>query len=189
MSHMSRDDTALAPQEPKGGPGGIGAGASIRSPYGDRWIENLNPGDLVVTRTEGLQPVRDVVIEPRSRVDATLAPPIRIAARAFGPMMPQRALLLAPDQPVRVPAHLIDAGSEHPTLRLKAQDLVGQLDGVNAATLFDLDAPLVWYRLVFERPQSVMVSGVILECRGAKTRPGQAPEALGTAGTPPKNEI
>ncbi|WP_424976325.1 Hint domain-containing protein [Dinoroseobacter sp. S124A] len=185
MSHMSRDDTALAPQEPKGGPGGIGAGASIRNPYGDRWIENLNPGDLVVTRTEGLQPVKDVVIEPRSRVDATLAPPIRIAARAFGPMMPQRALLLAPDQPVRVPAHLIDAGSEHPTLRLKAQDLVGQLDGVNAATLFDLDAPLVWYRLVFERPQSVMVSGVILECRGAKTRPGQLPEPLGTAGTPP----
>lgn len=186
MSLMSRDDTALAPQDPKGGPGGIGAGASVRSPYGDRWIENLHPGDLVVTRTEGLQPLRDLVIEPRSRVDTTLAPPIRIEARAFGPMMPQRALLLAPDQPVRAPAHLIDPGSEHPTLRLRAQDLVGQVDGVSAATLFDLDAPLVWYRLIFDRPQSVMVSGVIIECRAAKPRPGGATRSVGSPDPTPE---
>ena len=33
---------------------GLGAGANLRTPCGDRRVDNLRPGDLIVTRDNGL---------------------------------------------------------------------------------------------------------------------------------------
>ncbi len=77
---------------------GLSGSASLRTPCGARRVENLRPGDLVVTRDNGLQPVRMVwtrtVTAAEIAADPSLAP-VRLKPRAIGPMMPQRDLIVA----------------------------------------------------------------------------------------------
>ena len=67
---------------------GLCAGANLRTPCGSRRIENLRKGDLIVTRDNGLQPVRLVwrrtVTAAEITADPSLAP-VRLKPRAIGP--------------------------------------------------------------------------------------------------------
>lgn len=72
-------------------------GVMIRTPTGDRAVEHLQPGDLVLTLDHGPQPVRRV-LRRRLRFDA--APhhhkPIAIAAGALGSGLPRHRLVVSP---------------------------------------------------------------------------------------------
>ena len=74
---------------------GLCAGANLRTPCGPRRVEFIRKGDLVVTRDNGLQPVRMIwtrtVKETEFAADPSLAP-VLLAPRAIGPMMPQQEL-------------------------------------------------------------------------------------------------
>ena len=88
--------------------GGIGGDALIRTPCGPRRADAIRSGDLVVTRTEGLKPVRAVWMRKLTQADMKLAAgraPIRLKPRAVGPMMPTRDLLIAADHKLLVPGY------------------------------------------------------------------------------------
>jgi hypothetical protein len=76
------------------------AGTRILTPVGELAIEDLRPGDLVVTESGKTQPIRWI---GRRHVDFRHHPhrqrvlPVRVAANAFGPCKPARDLLLSPD--------------------------------------------------------------------------------------------
>jgi hypothetical protein len=74
-------------------------GTYIATPQGDRLIESLNSGDLVITRDHGLQSIRWVghkkITGARLYADPYIRP-IRIERGAFGPEMPNRDMLVSP---------------------------------------------------------------------------------------------
>jgi hypothetical protein len=76
------------------------AGTRILVPVGELAIEDLRPGDMVVTESGRTQPIRWI---GRRHVDFRHHPnrqrvlPVRVAANAFGPCKPRRDLLLSPD--------------------------------------------------------------------------------------------
>ena len=80
-------------------------GTRIGVAGGDLPIERLQPGDLVRTRDHGLRPVQWV---GHRRTDCRRHPsprdvwPVEVAADAFGPGRPHRALLLSPDHAVHI---------------------------------------------------------------------------------------
>ncbi|MCH7911273.1 MAG: Hint domain-containing protein, partial [Candidatus Hydrogenedentes bacterium] len=47
-------------RNPTSFPGGIVEGANVRTPCGPRRVELVRAGDLIVTRDNGLQPVRAI---------------------------------------------------------------------------------------------------------------------------------
>lgn len=71
--------------------GGFLAGTLLRTPCGDVPVQDLAPGDRIITRDRGAQRVRRIL----RRVDATLRP-VRIAAHALGPNLPESDLFLGP---------------------------------------------------------------------------------------------
>ncbi|MEM9971876.1 MAG: Hint domain-containing protein, partial [Pseudomonadota bacterium] len=90
----------------KAGVTGLCAGANIRTPCGDRRVEFLRPGDLVVTRDAGLRPVRliwtQTVTAAEIAADPSLAP-IVVRPRAVGPMMPQKSVSVGAAHKLLVP--------------------------------------------------------------------------------------
>ncbi len=141
---------------------GLTADAQLRTPCGERRVENIRPGDLIVTRGGGLQPVRMVWTRTLSLAERQEDPscvPVCLGPRVVGPMMPQRSLTLAPDHRILVPAHLLsDVGGQGGLM--KARDLVTLSEGA------DLDrdtADITLYNIVFDKPQVIMASGLPVE--------------------------
>jgi hypothetical protein len=91
------------------------AGTRIRTPVGERLVESLMPGELVLTLAGAAlsaQPVKwlghrciDLAKHPRPETVA----PIRILRDAFGEAMPRRDLLISPDHAIFVEGRLICA--------------------------------------------------------------------------------
>ncbi|MEL7216468.1 MAG: Hint domain-containing protein, partial [Pseudomonadota bacterium] len=74
-------------------------GTMIATPQGDRAVETLRVGDLVVTSDNGLQAIRWITTRHLSSVRTGLFPtlrPIRIRKDAFGAGRPERDLLVSP---------------------------------------------------------------------------------------------
>ncbi|AUH62840.1 Hint domain-containing protein [Paracoccus zhejiangensis] len=81
------------------------AGTLIATPGGERAVESLRPGDLVLTRDHGPQPL---VWTGRTAIDADRLDrnpnlrPIRIAAGALGERLPRRDLCVSPQHRILV---------------------------------------------------------------------------------------
>jgi len=76
------------------------AGTMIACPDGERSVESLKAGDLVITASGDVKPVRFL---GRQRIDLGAAPdraPVRIPASAFADGLPRRDLRLSPDHAV-----------------------------------------------------------------------------------------
>lgn len=73
---------------------GLLAGTRIATPSGARAVETLRPGDLVLTRDHGLQPVLRLEAGPSDAADA----PLRLLPAALPGL--ERALRLPPRQRV-----------------------------------------------------------------------------------------
>jgi len=92
------------------------AGTRIATPAGDRLVETLRPGDVVLAAgpDEDWQPrtVRWVGIRALDLIthpDPELAAPIRIRAGALAPGQPRRDLVLSPDHCLLLDGHLLRA--------------------------------------------------------------------------------
>jgi hypothetical protein len=89
------------------------AGTRIATPDGERAVETLAPGDLVLTTTGEAKPIawlgRQTVM-PRF-ADPLRVMPIRIAAGALDDNVPVRDLRLSPDHALLVDGILIQAGA------------------------------------------------------------------------------
>lgn len=98
------------------------AGTLIKTPRGDVPVEDLQAGDLVVTKDNGAQPLRWT---GRRNVSATgHYAPIRIAANTFGR---HRNLLLSPLHRVLIRDSLSEVLFGEPEVLVAARDLVNDL--------------------------------------------------------------
>ena len=86
------------------------AGTRIRTPRGDVPIEALHVGETVLTRFAGTARIRWIGtrrIDCRRHPDPAEVRPVRVAAHAFGPGLPERDLLLSPDHAVALDGALV----------------------------------------------------------------------------------
>lgn len=144
-------------------PGGIAAGANVRTPCGDRRIEMVRPGDMIVTRTRGLLPVRMVwkrsVTQDQIRNDPDLAP-IRFRPRALGPMMPAREILVAPGHHVLVPGFRLFGEPDDASVLVQAREIAGVSDSVYVDRAQER---VEYYHMVFDSHQVFTVNGMPVE--------------------------
>lgn len=124
------------PYPQAGGPPCFTPGTSIATATGDRLIETLQPGDLVLTRDNGLQPIRWI---GRAHLDAArldLQPnlrPIRIRAGALGPGTPTRDLTVSPQHRILVRSVIAERMFNTGEVLVAAKHLLG-LPGIEVLT-------------------------------------------------------
>ncbi|XDA99282.1 Hint domain-containing protein [Sulfitobacter sp. LCG007] len=137
--------------------GGIAEGANLRTPCGLRRIEIIRPGDMIVTRS-GLEAVQ-MVWQRRVKVTPANAP-VCLKPRAVGPMMPQRALMLAPDHRVLIPGFRLLGVADDTSVLTEARKIAGSSDAVYV----DLSRESVtYYQLVFDRHLVLTANGLPVE--------------------------
>ncbi len=128
----------------------------ILTPTGDVVITALRPGNLVVTRDNGPQPIVWVGMRHLSAQDLDAAPhlrPVRIAPGAFGQDAP---LLVSPQHAVLL-HHALDAG-EH----LVRATHLAQLPG-GAVRVAHGTRSVTYIHLLFERHQIILSNGIWTE--------------------------
>ncbi|MGR3514569.1 MAG: Hint domain-containing protein [Paracoccaceae bacterium] len=140
---------------------GLCAGANLRTPIGERRVEFLRKGDLVVTRDDGLQPVRLIwqrdVSEAEIAADPSLAP-VHLETRAIGPMMPARPLRMGGAHRLLVPGwRLLDEDDAESCL-VPARDV----DGVSLGNETEA-AEVTYFNIVFDAPQVFCANGMPVE--------------------------
>lgn len=147
----------------KAGATGLCAGANLRTPCGPRRVEFFRKGDLVVTRDNGLQPVRMIwthtVTAAEIAADPSLAP-IVLRPRAIGPMMPQRDVSVGAAHRLLIPGWRLEDEADNEACLVPARDIVGLDD-----RSFVDRAPeeVTYYNVVFDEPQVVCANGLPVE--------------------------
>ncbi|MFC0811098.1 Hint domain-containing protein [Paracoccus panacisoli] len=158
------------------------AGTMIETDRGAVAVEALAEGDLVVTRDNGLQPIR--WIGSRSLSAQELAGneklrPIRIRAGALGHGVPAADLLVSPQHRVLVRSKIAQKMFGTDEVLVAAKQLC-QIDGIDIA--HDL-AAVVYYHLLFDRHEVVISNGAETESLFT------GPEALRSVGPAALAEI
>ncbi|MEE9387596.1 MAG: Hint domain-containing protein [Paracoccaceae bacterium] len=144
-------------------PGGIGEGANIRTPCGPRRVELVRPGDLIVTRDNGLQPVRLIWSREVRKLDITADPsaaPVHLCPRAVGPMMPRHDLTVAPDHGVLVPGYRLLGQEDTSCCLVKAGELVNSSDDAFIDTSLKISR---FFTFVFDSHQVFACNGLPVE--------------------------
>ena len=166
----------------KAGTTGLCAGASLRTPIGERRIEFFRKGDLVVTRDNGLQPVAMIWTQtiPAAKLaaDPSLAP-ILLMPREIGPMMPQKTLRVGGAHRLLIPGWRIDDEKDTENCLVAARDV----DGLSVQKDLSTDEDLIYYNIVFDSPQVFCANGMPVEsytpsADALKDTPKHAVEAL-----------
>jgi hypothetical protein len=139
---------------------GFTAGTLILTPQGAAFIEDLIPGDLVLTRDHGPQPLR--------ALHRTLSPSraVTVAPEAIGPGLPWRHLRLAPSQRVAI------SGWKAELLFAVDETLVPIGDLVSDGTVLARTAigTTVTWQPVFDTTQIIYAEGMEIEVP-ARARP------------------
>ena len=160
MTMMSKFDKAHSAHGPCLG---LAGDANVRTPCGARRVENVRPGDLIVTRDNGLQPVRMVwtrtVTAAEIAADPSLAP-VRLKPRAIGPMMPQRDLLVAAAHRVLVPGYRLADMPDTRSCLIAARDIAEASDSAYTdRSVVDM----TFYNIVFDDHQAFAANGLPVE--------------------------
>ena len=140
---------------------GLCEGANLRTPCGERRVEFLRKGDLVVTRDNGLQPVvmiwTRVIPAAEVAADPSLAP-VTLQPRAIAPMMPSKPLKVGGAHRLLIPGWRIDDEDDTESCLVAARDVEGlELGG-------DLpEGDLTYYNIVFASPQVFCANGMPVE--------------------------
>ncbi len=145
----------------RAGATGLCSGANLRTPCGDRRVEYLRGGDLVVTRDNGLLPVKMIwsrkVSASELAADPSLAP-VTIAPRAIGPMMPQKPLKVGGAHRLLIPGWRIDDEEDAESCLVAARDVDGLELGSDVP-----EGEITYYNVVFDSPEVFCANGLPLE--------------------------
>lgn len=137
----------------------FGAGTLIETPSGPVPVEDLSPGDQVLTLDHGAQVIRGIghAVLPRAALEhEPHFRPIRVLAGAFGPGKPDRDLLLSPQHRVLI------TGWEAELLFGAAELLVPIVKLVNDRTIriaADV-AGISYYHLLLDRHEILRANGL-----------------------------
>lgn len=147
----------------KAGLTGLCAGANLRTPCGARHVEYIRKGDLVVTRDNGLQPVRMVwthtVTAAEIAADPSLAP-IVLNPRAVGPMMPQKTLSVGGAHRLLIPGWRLLDEEDAVSCLVPARDIAGLKDSAFVDRSRD---EVTYYNVVFDDHQVFCANGLPVE--------------------------
>ncbi|MBD9526531.1 Hint domain-containing protein [Paracoccus sp. PAR01] len=137
-------------------------GTLIRTPQGDVAIEQLAPGDLVLTRDRGAQPVRWIGSTRLGAAALAALPhlrPIRIAAGALAEGLPNSDLLVSPQHRVLVRSRIAQRMFCADEVLVAARQLL-DVPGITVAD----DVPEVEYiHMLFEQHEVVISNGAQTE--------------------------
>ncbi|MFM9861335.1 Hint domain-containing protein [Pseudoxanthobacter sp. M-2] len=127
------------------------AGTAIACPGGDRPIEDLAVGDLVLTADGGVRPVRFVGRQTFATLfaDPRRTRPIRIAAGALGEGLPLRDLCVSPDHALLVDGVLVQAGA--------------LVNGTTIAPMLDLPERFTYFHVELADHALILAEGVPAE--------------------------
>ena len=155
VKKITKGDIAVA------GATGLCAGANLRTPIGERRVEFLRKGDLVVTRDNGLQAVRMIwartVTGAEIAADPSLAP-VLLSPRAIGPMMPQRELRLGGAHRLLIPGWRLEDEDDGENCLVPTRDV----DGLSLGSDVKTDE-VTYYNVVFDEAQVFCANGLPVE--------------------------
>lgn len=138
------------------------AGTLIDTPDGPVAVQTLRPGDLVMTRDNGAQPLRWTGSQRLSAVALARNPrltPVRIAAGALGINTPSRDLIVSPQHRVLVRSRIAQRMFGTFEVLVAAKQLLS-LDGFELAT--DL-AEVEYFHIMFDRHEVIRSNGADTE--------------------------
>lgn len=137
-------------------------GTQILTGRGEVPVEALVPGDLVVTRDNGLQPLRWVGTRKLTYAELRAKPdlqPVRIAAGALAGVGPDRAMLVSPQHRVLVEGARAEMYFGESEVLVPAKHLIGLAEVTRA-----LPAEGVTYvHILFDRHEIVQSDGIWTE--------------------------
>lgn len=135
----------------------IVAGGRIKTLQGERDIARLRPGDRILTRDSGFQPLLSVKHIEISQAELARVPalrPIEIAPGALYSGAPERPTRVAPHHRVLVRASGPNMLCDADEVLVSAGSLLGQT-GIRQMP----PAPVTYIQLCFERHELVLVDG------------------------------
>ncbi|MFV0411508.1 MAG: Hint domain-containing protein [Paracoccus sp. (in: a-proteobacteria)] len=125
-------------------------------------VQDLSPGDLVVTLDHGLQPIRWTGAQPLSQARLAETPrlrPIRIRAGALAAGVPERDLLVSPQHRVLIRSKIAQRMFDATEILIAAKHLTA-IAGIEIAE--DLHE-ITYFHLLFERHEIVISNGAETE--------------------------
>lgn len=138
------------------------AGTMVLTARGLRAVQTLAPGDLVVTRDRGLQPLRWIGLQSIKAADLAQNPkllPIRLRAGALGAGLPRRDLLLSSQHRVMLNSPIVERMTKHPAALAAAKDLLGA-DGIEIAAQ---TTAVTYVHLLFDHHEVIYAEGAACE--------------------------
>ena len=156
-------------------------GTLIATPQGERKVEDLEIGDRVITRDNGLQEIRWVGrrdLEGRERLQAQQLKPVLIRAGALGRGLPERDLLVSPNHRVLINNEKSALYFEDREVLVAAKHLTG-LEGVDAVDTDEVS----YIHFMFDQHEVVLSNGSWTE----SFQPGE--QTLGDMGDDQREEI
>lgn len=138
------------------------SGTLILTDRGEVAIDDLRVGDLVMTRDNGLQPVRWIGSRKLAAHILTLKPslrPIRIQAESLGANFPKQDLLVSPQHRILVRSRIAQRMFGHSEVLVAAKQLL-TIKGVDIA---DVPNGVEYFHLLFDRHEVVFSNGAETE--------------------------
>lgn len=136
------------------------AGTMIATPDGERAIESLKAGDLVLTAEGKAMPIRWVGTQQVSKTfaDPVKTMPVMVKAGALGERMPKRDLFLSPAHALYVDGTLVQAGA-----LVNGRTIVRHLETAELFTYYNIE--LAEHALIFAEgvPAETFVDNVSRE--------------------------
>ena len=156
-------------------------GTTILTERGEIAVEDLSVGDLVVTRDNGLQPIRWIGSRALDGAALAAAPklnPIRIRAGALGQGLPRQDLLVSPQHRVLVRSTIAQRMFGAAEVLVAARQLTA-IEGIEELRVDTVE----YFHILFDRHEIVLSNGAETESlyTGA--------EALKALGAPARDEI
>ena len=137
-------------------------GALIQTADGPVAVEKLSPGTLVLTRDDGLQPVRWIGRSTLDRKRLATSPhlrPIRLEPGALAPGLPARALVLSPHHRVMVRGPIAVRMFDSAEVLAAVKDLTACPGIAPAVEVTSID----YIHLMFDRHQLILAEGAVVE--------------------------
>lgn len=138
------------------------AGTRIATPCGTRRVEDIRPGDLVLTADHGAQPVRwagKTALEGAALRQRPEHRPIRIAKGALGQGLPARDLFVSPQHRMLLAGWKVELFFGEPELLAPASHLLGW-PGISVVA--DC-AAVTYHHLAFDRHEVIFAEGAAAE--------------------------
>lgn len=131
------------------------AGTMIRTAQGEVAVEDLCAGDLVMTRDNGLQPIRWIGASRQRLAPGSPVQPVRIRAGALGQGVPRADLLVSPQHRMLVRSAIARKMFGTDEILVAAKQLQ-QIDGIGIA---DALREVVYVHFLFDTHQIVYANG------------------------------